>query len=70
MSSAKASCSGLSFADVLAAGDVRKPGKPKSFKVDCNDWKMSKIDINYRPSKMLNFEPVPAVKNPSETFAF
>lgn len=51
-------CSGLSFADMLALGDAAKPSKLKKIKSNCNDWKFSKVDFNYRPSKVLNFEPV------------
>lgn len=50
-------CSGLSFADMLARADNAKPSKLKKVKTDCNDWKSSKVDVNYRPSKVLNFEP-------------
>uniref|UniRef100_A0A8R1TR99 TFIIS N-terminal domain-containing protein n=1 Tax=Onchocerca volvulus TaxID=6282 RepID=A0A8R1TR99_ONCVO len=52
-------CSGLSFADMLARADTAKPFKLKKMKTDCNDWKSSKVDINYKPSKVLNFEPIP-----------
>ncbi|VDK70794.1 unnamed protein product [Litomosoides sigmodontis] len=51
-------CSGLSFADMLARADTAKPFKLKKMKTDCNDWKSSKVDVNYRPSKVLNFEPI------------
>ncbi|KAL3989598.1 RNA polymerase II transcription factor SIII (Elongin) subunit A family protein [Acanthocheilonema viteae] len=51
-------CSGLSFADMLARADIAKPSKLKKMKTNCNDWKSSKVDVNYRPSKVLNFEPV------------
>ncbi|CAG9537080.1 unnamed protein product [Cercopithifilaria johnstoni] len=51
-------CTGLSFADMLALADTAKPSKLKKMKTDCNDWKSSKVDVNYRPSKVLNFEPI------------
>ncbi|VDN30445.1 unnamed protein product [Gongylonema pulchrum] len=54
-----ASCSGVSFAEMLARADTAKPFKPKKFKVDNNHWKSSKVDANYKPSKVLNFEPTP-----------
>uniref|UniRef100_A0AAF5RTX6 Elongin-A n=1 Tax=Wuchereria bancrofti TaxID=6293 RepID=A0AAF5RTX6_WUCBA len=54
----KNACSGLSFADMLARADTARPPKLKKMKTDCNDWKSSKVDVNYRPSKVLNFEPV------------
>ncbi|VDM95024.1 unnamed protein product [Thelazia callipaeda] len=58
-------CSGLSFADMLARADTAKPFKPKRMKADCNEWKSCKVDINYRPSKVLNFEPTPKEHRPT-----
>lgn len=43
---------------MLARADTAKPSKLKKIKNNCNDWKLSKVDVNYRPSKVLNFEPV------------
>ncbi|KAM3728273.1 Transcription elongation factor B polypeptide [Dirofilaria immitis] len=56
-------CTGLSFADMLARADIAKPFKLKKMKTDCNDWKSSKVDVNYKPSKVLNFEPIPKGHN-------
>lgn len=58
-----ASGSGLSFADMLAKADDAKISKPKKMKLDPIDWKSSEIDMNYRPSKRLNFDPTPLVKD-------
>lgn len=63
-----ASNSGISFADILAQGDIvskPKSSKNKKSKYEVGDWKSSQIDVNYKPSKRLNFEPVPTTKDPS-----
>uniref|UniRef100_A0A915Q5F6 TFIIS N-terminal domain-containing protein n=1 Tax=Setaria digitata TaxID=48799 RepID=A0A915Q5F6_9BILA len=61
--------SGLSFADMLARADAAKPCKLKKMKSDYNDWKLSKIDVNYKPSKVLNFEPIPREHQPTASKA-
>ncbi|MFH4974898.1 hypothetical protein AB6A40_001607 [Gnathostoma spinigerum] len=52
----------LSFADMLAMADTVKPSKPKKIKLDIEEWKSSEIDLNYKPSKVLNYEAAPVQK--------
>ncbi|VDK53574.1 unnamed protein product [Anisakis simplex] len=52
----------ISFEEMLALGDVAKPVKPKKPKLELGDWNSSQVDVNYRPSKRLNYEPTPIVK--------
>uniref|UniRef100_A0A915BR10 TFIIS N-terminal domain-containing protein n=1 Tax=Parascaris univalens TaxID=6257 RepID=A0A915BR10_PARUN len=59
---ADTSASAVSFEEMLARGDIVKPSKPKKPKLDLGDWKSSQVDVNYRPSKRLNFEPTPIIK--------
>lgn len=62
MKVADTSASTISFEEMLARGDIVKPSKPKKPKLDLGDWKSSQVDVNYRPSKRLNFEPTPIIK--------
>uniref|UniRef100_A0A915BSS0 TFIIS N-terminal domain-containing protein n=1 Tax=Parascaris univalens TaxID=6257 RepID=A0A915BSS0_PARUN len=62
MKVADTSASTVSFEEMLARGDIVKPSKPKKPKLDLGDWKSSQVDVNYRPSKRLNFEPTPIIK--------
>ncbi|KHN79957.1 Transcription elongation factor B polypeptide 3 [Toxocara canis] len=60
--SSGASGSGISFEEMLARGDVVRPAKAKKPKLELGDWNSSQVDVNYRPSRRLSFEPTPVVK--------
>lgn len=48
---------------MLARADTAKPWKPKKLKLASNDWELPAVDINYKPSKVLKFEPTPLPKD-------